>query len=71
MNIDTLLIGQTVKTLGEVLVGYMALSVHHRFKHEHKIDQDIFRAMDREWFFGKIGLVMIVVGFLVEVWGRN
>jgi len=61
------LLGFTIHTMGEVLVGYTAIMVHHRVWKEHKIDEVVFEEMKKERFMGIIGLALIVIGFFIQI----
>lgn len=61
------LLGFTIHTMGEILVGYTAIMVHHRVWKEHKIDEVVFEEMRKERFMGIIGLLLIVIGFLIQI----
>lgn len=55
------------QTPGTIMIAYAALSVHHRVLHEHKIDNDVFRSMRKEQHTGKIGVLMVIIGFVLEL----
>lgn len=57
----------TLDLIGKIMVAYTALAVHHRVRKEHKIDQDVFRAMRREQFIGAMGIVLMILGYLLHV----
>lgn len=61
------LLGFTIHTMGEILVGYTAIMVHHRVWKEHKIDEVVFEEMRKERFMGIIGLLLIIIGFLIQI----
>lgn len=61
------LLGFTLHTFGEIMVGFTAIMVHHRVWKEHKIDEKVFQEMRRERQIGIVGIVLIVIGFLVEI----
>jgi hypothetical protein len=61
------LIGFTLHTLGEIMVGFTAIMVHHRVWKEHKIDSRVFNEMNRERKIGIVGLILIVAGFAIEL----
>lgn len=63
-------LGLTIHTLGEVLVAVTALSVHHRVKHEHKIDKAVFQSMQTEQVFGVLGVLLILVGWSLEIYAH-
>ena len=60
-------IGNTVKTLGELMIAYTVIAVHQRVWKEHKIDKAVFTEMERERKVGIIGMVLIIVGFFLEL----
>lgn len=60
-------VGFVMDTVGKLMVAYTSLMVHHRFTHEHKIDELVFRAMRREQYYGFIGIAMIIVGSSLEI----
>ena len=59
----------TVQTIGEVCVGLAVLIVHHRVLNEHRIDNAVMRSLKTEQVLGITGIVLIVVGFTLHVWG--
>jgi hypothetical protein len=56
-----------LNTLGTLLIAYAALNVHHRFRHEHKVDDVVFNAMRKEYLVGWFGIVMIILSFILEI----
>ena len=61
-----LILASTLDLLGKVLISYTALSVHHRVRKEHKIDDKVFYAMRRESLLGVIGIILMVVSYVIE-----
>jgi len=61
------LIGFTLHTVGEVMVGFTAIMVHHRVWKEHKIDNRVFEEMKIERKAGIIGLIFIIIGFVLQI----
>ena len=61
------LTGFILDVMGKLLVAYTAIAVHHRFLKEHKIDAAVFKTMRREQIIGIIGVVLIIVGFLLQL----
>ena len=59
-------IGFTLDVVGKVMVALTAIMVHRRFRKEHKIDERVFRAMRREQLLGVVGILLIVLGFLLQ-----
>lgn len=62
-------IGDIITVIGEVLVGWMAIAVHHRVRHEHKVDDKVFKLMRKENVLGKIGISLIVSGLIIRLVG--
>lgn len=60
--------GFILDTIGKLMVAYTSVMVHHRFRHEHKVDEQVFTAMKNEQVFGFAGMVLIVVGASMELW---
>lgn len=70
-NIELLEIaGETFDVLGKLFVAYAALRVHHRFRHEHKVDDLIFEAMRREQFWGLLGIALLILGYVIKILAR-
>lgn len=65
MNIEFL--GFTLDVIGKILVAYTAIAVHRRFWKEHKIDESVFKAMRREQIIGIAGIILIIIGFLLQI----
>ena len=61
------LIGISLKTLGEVVVGLAVILVHVRIMKEHKLDRRVYKSIRNEKFWGLVGVVLIISGFLLEV----
>ena len=51
------------------MVGFTAIMVHHRFWKEHKVDARVFDEMRRERGIGIIGIVLILIGFFIQMAG--
>jgi len=60
-------IGFTLDVIGKVMIAYMAIVVHHRFRKEHKIDKYVFRAMKKEQIVGAVGIGLIILGYLLQI----
>lgn len=61
------LLGFTLDVIGKVMIAFTALMVHHRFRKEHKVDESVFRIMRREQVIGMIGIILIVIGFVLQL----
>jgi ABC-type iron transport system FetAB permease component len=64
---NLLLLGLTLGTLGKIILGVAVLLVHVHILKEHKIDAVVLKSMKREQLATVLGLVLIVVGYLMEV----
>ena len=63
-------IGFTIGIIGEVMIGYTAIAVHNRFWKEHKIDETVFKEMKKEQIIGIVGIILIIVGFFLQIPGK-
>jgi len=59
--------GFTLETLGKLLVAFVAIMVHHRVLKEHRIDIKVLRSMKRERGIGILGVVLILIGYAVQL----
>lgn len=64
------LVGFTLDVLGKVLLGVTVLLAHRRIVQEHRIDKEVLTEMRREQFLGLLGIVLIIIGFLLQLPGR-
>lgn len=60
-------IGLTLDTLGKVLLGITVLMVHWHVLKEHKIDADVLRTMKREQILGASAILLIIVGYILQL----
>lgn len=60
-------LGSTLDMIGKVMVAYTAIRVHHRFWKEHRVDEKVFSEMKRERQIGILGIVLIIIGYLLQV----
>lgn len=60
-------LGFTLDVIGKIMVAFTAVMVHHRFLKEHKVDEKVFRIMRREQIVGITGIVLIVIGYLLQL----
>ncbi|MBI4114490.1 MAG: hypothetical protein HY445_01455 [Candidatus Niyogibacteria bacterium] len=65
MNLE--FIGFTLDVIGTIMIAYTAIKVHHRFWEEHKVDELVFKAMKREQIIGIAGIILIIIGFLLQI----
>ena len=61
------IIGFSLDVLGKVLLGVTVLLAHRRIVQEHRIDRQVLTEMRREQLLGVLGIVLIVVGFLLQL----
>lgn len=61
------LVGFTLDVIGKIMVAYTAIMVHYRFWKEHKIDEAVFATMKRERIIGVLGVILIIIGYLLQV----
>lgn len=60
-------LGSTLDVIGKVMVAYTAIRVHHRFWKEHKVDEKVFFEMQRERHIGIMGIVLLIIGYFLQV----
>ncbi len=60
--------GLTIGTIGKVLVAGAVLRVHHVMAKEHSIDTKVIRSFHTEMLVTSAGILLIVTGYLLEVW---
>jgi len=65
MNLNIL--ARTLDVAGKLMVAYTAIAVHHRVRKDHKIDKDVIKMMSVEQFFGALGILLIISGYLIDV----
>ena len=65
MNLFT--IGLVLDTTGKVFIGLAVLMVHRHVFREHKIDADVLRTMRKEWALTLAGILLIVVGAVLQL----
>ena len=58
----------TLDVIGKILIALAAISVHHRFLNEHKIDTKVFRSMKREQKLAFLGIAMILISYFLELY---
>jgi hypothetical protein len=62
-----LLWGLTLGTIGKIILGVAVLRVHLRMFEERDIEGTVLTAIKREHWATIIALIMIVIGYLLEV----
>ena len=61
------LLGSTLDMIGKVMISYTVIRVHYRFWKEHRVDEEVFSEMRKERRVGILGIVLIIIGYLLEV----
>lgn len=61
------ILGTAIKTIGELLLGLTVILVHHQIVTDHRIDKKVLNLMHREQFLAGVGMVLIVVGYIIEM----
>jgi hypothetical protein len=67
VNMNLLLLGLTLGTIGKLVLGIAVLRVHVYIIREHKIDNVVIRALKREQIVTLVGLAFIVIGYVLEI----
>jgi len=60
------LIGYTLSILGKLLIAVSVLIVHIKISREHKIDAKISKEVRHELYLTIIGIILIVIGYILE-----
>lgn len=61
------LLGFILDVIGKIMVAYTAIAVHRRVWKEHKIDKIVFAAMRNEQIIGVAGIILIIIGFFLQL----
>ena len=61
------LLGHTLEFIGVILIAYTALRVHTRVQKDHKIDKAVINEMKKERLVGMSGIVLIVLGYVLQI----
>ncbi len=64
------LLGFTLDLVGKIMIAYTAIAVHYRFRKEHKIDEAVFIQMKKEQVVGIIGILLIIIGYLLQIFSK-
>ena len=65
MNGD--IIGFTLTTIGEILLGVTILIIHWHILKEHKIDEKVLKQMRQEQVLGVLAITSITIGFFLQI----
>ncbi|MBU1118747.1 hypothetical protein KKH43_02625 [Patescibacteria group bacterium] len=64
---DITFVALTINIIGEVLIAYVVLRVHHKMLIEHKFDKKVFDEIRREQKLVFLGIALIIISFVLEV----
>ena len=64
-------LSESLRTVGEIMIAYMAVRVHYRFRKEHQIDERVFLAMKKEQWVGIVGIVVLILGYLLKLYSLS
>ena len=67
MVMNLALIGLALGTFGEILVVLAVLHMHHSLIVEHKVDKVVILSYQQERIITIIGLLLIIIGFILEI----
>ncbi|OGM91703.1 hypothetical protein A3A20_02090 [Candidatus Wolfebacteria bacterium RIFCSPLOWO2_01_FULL_45_19] len=59
---------ETMDIIGIVSVAVAALSVHHRFLNEHRVDRRVFATMKREQVLGISGVFLMITSYALRIY---
>lgn len=65
--IDLLMVGVTLRVVGEIMVVLAVLHMHHTMIEEHRIDKRVVLTYRQERLLTWCGLCFIVLGYLAEM----
>lgn len=60
--------GLTLGVIGKVMVVLAVMFMHHTLMREHEVDYLVVRTFHKERFFTIVGLLLIVLGYIMEVY---
>lgn len=58
--------GDVFELIGELIIAYTVIAVHHRIILEKKVDKDVFNIMKKEQALAVLGMIFIVLGFVFK-----
>lgn len=61
------LLGHTIEIIGVLLIALTAMRVHTRVRKDHKIDKAVVNEMEKEKLIGILGIILIVLGFMLQI----
>jgi hypothetical protein len=64
MNIQAL--GDVFELIGELVIAYTVIAVHHRIILEKKMDKNVLNIMKKEQAMAVLGMTLIILGFIIK-----
>lgn len=65
---NLLFIGMTMSLFGKILIALAVVMAHTELAHEHRVDARVIRSFHKEKILTLIGILMIVLGYVAEVY---
>lgn len=62
------IIGFIIDAIGKIVIGISVILVHGIVYKERKIDNKVLREMKIEKKLGFIGIILIIIGSIMQVW---
>lgn len=58
----------TFEFSGKILIAITVLLVHDKMRREHKIDKRVLKSIQREEVLGVLGIFLMILGYLMQVY---
>jgi len=58
------------EVIGGILIAFVVLGVHQHIAKERSIDADVLRTMRKEKAYIVLGICLLIISFLLEIWVR-
>lgn len=71
ITFDLLFYGITFSFIGKVLLGASVILVHSKIAHDKKIDLMVLSEMRREKYIAALSILLIILGYILEIWARG
>lgn len=60
-------IGRTFTLVGEIMIAFMVLWVHHKLETDKRVDKYVLRSLKQEWALALVGIILLIVGYILEI----
>ena len=60
-------IGMSFQTIGSLMLTFVLMSLHKKFKEERAIDETVIDEMDREQTMTVLALIFISLGWVIQI----